>query len=202
MNNDVFNRIGDYYNDLVGTYGHDPKSCDYGHAVSQQIKFNVLSNCTDYTNKSVLDIGCGFADYYDFLSSKYKNVDYHGVDLSSSMISEAQKLHPGLSLEVKNVFETMPDRKYDIVTANGIFYLLGNNAQHLMKDFVTRMFEMSNEVVAFNTLSTWANDQQKNEFYADPAEVLNFCCGLTKWVNIRHDYHDRDFSVFLYKNKN
>jgi hypothetical protein len=53
--------------------------------------------------------------------------------------------------------------------------------------------------LAFNSLSNWANDQEANEFYADPVQVLNFCRELTPWVVLRHDYHPRDFTVYMYK---
>lgn len=202
MSNKILDRIGHYYNDLVSTYGHHPRSCDYGQQESQKIKFTVLGTCTDYTNKSVLDIGCGFADFYSYLVQKYGSVDYHGVDISTKMIETAKTLHPSLHLEVRNVFEDVPDRKFDIITANGIFYLLGNEAWPLLQVFVKKMYDMCNEVVAFNTLSVWAPDKQDGEFYADPSVVLSFCKSLSPWVSLRHDYHTRDFSVFIYKSRN
>ena len=61
---------------------------------------------------------------------------------------------------------------------------------------------MSNSVVAFNSLSSWANDKEKGEFYADPLEVLKFCKTLSPWVVLRHDYHSRDFTIFIYKERN
>lgn len=202
MNDNVFEKISTYYDELVTVYGHDPKSCDYGQSASQRSKFCVLSSCADYSGKSVLDIGCGFADYYDFLSAKYPHIDYHGVDLSVSMISMARKIHPNLHLEVRNVFENAPEKKYDIVTANGIFYLLGNNAWKLMCCFIQKMYDMSEEVVAFNSLSTWTKDKEIGEFYANPEKTLAFCKTISPWVALRHDYHSRDFSIFIYKNRN
>ena len=202
MNDDIFEKISIYYDKLVATYGHDHKSCDYGQSASQYSKFSILSNCTNYSGKSILDIGCGFADFYDFLSAKYQNIDYHGVDLSASMISIAKKNHPNLHLEVRNVFENVPEKKYDVVTANGIFYLLGENAWELMCCFVNKMYDMSEEIVAFNSLSTWAENKEIGEFYANPERTLAFCKTISPWITLRHDYHSRDFSVFIYKNRN
>lgn len=194
--------ISNYYNNLVTKYGHSSKACDYGQAASQQIKFNVLGGCTDYSRKKVLDIGCGFADYYDFLSNKYEDVDYSGVDISEAMIKIAKKLHPDLNLEVRNVFEVPFERKFDVVSANGIFYLLGKEAWPIMCDFIKKMYDMSEQVVVFNTLSTWADDKVDGEFYADPELTIKFCKSISPWVTLRHDYHSRDFSVFIYKGRN
>lgn len=202
LEENIINEIGSYYNDLVLKYGHDPRSCDYGHSNSQKIKFNVLSEAINYDSKSVLDIGCGFADYYDFLNEKFENVEYNGVDISEKMIEEAKKLHPSLKVELKNVFESAPEKKYDIVTANGIFYLLGKESKFLMHEFIKKMFDMSEHLVVFNSLSTWASDQEEGEFYADPLETIAFCKTLSPWVTLRHDYHPRDFTIYLYKNRN
>jgi hypothetical protein len=53
--------------------------------------------------------------------------------------------------------------------------------------------------VAFNSLSAWATDQEAGEFYADPLRVVDFCRRITPRVVLRHDYHPRDFTVYLYK---
>ena len=70
-----------------------------------------------------------------------------------------------------------------------------------MFSIIEKMFELSTGVIAFNSLSSWAKDPQAKEFYADPATVLHFCRELTPWVVLRHEYHPRDFTVFMYKQK-
>lgn len=198
----IIDEIGNYYNNLVNQFGHDPRSCDYGHKNSQTIKFEVLSQAALYDGRTILDIGCGFADYFDFLNSKYKDFVYHGVDISKNMIDGARKLHPNLNLEMKNVFDVPPEKTYNIVTSNGIFYLLGKDSKLLMQEFIEKMYTMSEDVVVFNSLSTWASDKIEGEFYADPLETVAFCRTLCPWVTLRHDYHPRDFTIYMYKKRN
>jgi SAM-dependent methyltransferase len=199
---DRYNRIAQYYDTLVSQYGHDPKACDYGHSASQQIKFSVLSKVICGKEKTLLDIGCGFADFADFLSLQHPKLQYTGYDLSPQMIKNAQNIHPGLPLYQKNILESPPDTSFDIVTANGIFYLLGDNAFGIMKKIITAMYASSNIAIAFNSLSSWTQDKEENEFYADPLETLAFCRTLSPWVVLRHDYHPRDFTIYLYKQNN
>jgi hypothetical protein len=68
-----------------------------------------------------------------------------------------------------------------------------------MQSMIERMFALATRAVAFNSLSTWSSDQQAGEFYADPLQTVQFCRELTPWVVLRHDYHPRDFTVYLYK---
>jgi hypothetical protein len=102
---------------------------------------------------------------------------------------------------VANLAALPADRQYDVVTANGIFYLLGGDALRLMRELVTCMFALARRAVTFNSLSAWAGDQTAGEYYADPLETVAFCRTLTPWVALRHDYHPRDFTVYLYKGR-
>ena len=198
---DAFDRIAPYYTWLTNQHGYSVHACDYGHSNSQLAKFRVLSEVCDLTNRSILDVGCGFADYSTFLNERFNSVNYIGLDLTPAMIEQAHQLHPDLDLRVGNLMEVSFEEKFDVVTANGIFYLLNGSIEETMNAVITKMFELANVAVAFNSLSSWAPDQEVNEFYANPSKTLDFCRTLTPWVTLRHDYHPRDFTVYLYRNQ-
>jgi SAM-dependent methyltransferase len=194
--------IEDYYKSLIEGFGTSPRACDYGHPNSQQIKFEVLAGVKVLNRKTVLDVGCGFASFASYLSARYAHVEYTGIDITKDFVDYAKNLNPILDLKVLDIMEEDPGSTYDLVTANGIFYLLGESAEEKMQALIKRMFELCREAVAFNSLSSWCLDQESNEFYADPVRTVEFCRTLTPWVTLRHDYHPRDFTVFLYKDKN
>ena len=196
---DPFARIADYYECLIEKYGHDPRACDYGRAESQRTKFLVLSEVMPLANCSLLDVGCGFADFATFLQGHFAGLRYSGIDLCSGMVSEAQRNHPDLDFRIANISDAAFDRTYDVVAANGIFYLLGEQAWPMMRQMIERMYALAKSAVAFNSLSSWATNQERGEFYADPLQTVDFCRRLTPWVVLRHDYHPRDFTIYLYK---
>jgi ubiquinone/menaquinone biosynthesis C-methylase UbiE len=199
MNNPSFENIANFYNERVRTFGHDPRACDYGRAESQQRKFAVLSRMTDYSQASVLDVGCGFADFADYLFKRYQGVEYHGLDLSQEMITKARLARPRLDLRVGNVLKLPQDESYDIITANGIFYLLGEDAESLMQKIVAEMFKRSRKGVVFNSLSSWASIHEKGEYYANPLAVVEWCRKFSPWITLRHDYLLHDFTVYISK---
>jgi SAM-dependent methyltransferase len=196
---DPFGRIANYYQDLVQKYGHDPRACDYGRPQSQEIKFRVLSEAMPVKGRSVLDVGCGFADFHRFLRDRFGEVRYSGIDVCPAMVEEARRLDPHCEVKLANILDASIRERFDLVTANGIFYLLGYEAWSTMQEIVRRMYAVAEHAVAFNSLSSWAEDKDPGEFYADPAEVLQFCRTLTPWVVLRHDYHPRDFTIYMYK---
>lgn len=199
MKDNPFSLIKEFYNGRVSEFGHDPRACDYGRAESQTKKFRVLADALDYQDLEVLDVGCGFADYASHLSSRYRGVGYTGIDLSPAMIAQATTLHPGLELRVGNLLKEPEHRKYDVVSANGIFYLLGTQAPTLMRELVTAMFQRSRRCVVFNSLSTWATYQEPGEFYADPLEIVEWCRTLSPLIVLRHDYLAHDFTIYMYR---
>lgn len=197
----VFKKISSYYDQLVNQYGHSPRACDYGNPLSQQTKFRTLSEVMDLTGKTILDVGCGMGDYADYLTGRFRDFTYSGIDISPKMVETARQAHPSLDIQMGNIIKDAMGR-FDVITANGIFYLLGPGAPTLMKEMVARMYALSIRAVAFNSLSSWAHDKEEGEFYADPLETTEFCRQLTPWVVLRHDYHPRDFSVYLYREQN
>ena len=194
-----FEGIARIYDDLVERYGHDPRACDYGRPLSQQIKFRVLADVASIANKRLLDVGCGFADYADYLQERYGSVLYSGLDLSQRMIEKAKLLHPNLDLRVGNIMDEAAREEFDIVSANGIFYLLGEDASRIMHRIIVRMYEKARLAVAFNSLSVWAPAKELNEYYANPQETVEFCRSITPWVVMRHDYLPHDFTIYMYR---
>jgi trans-aconitate methyltransferase len=153
----------------------------------------------DVAGKKVLDVGCGLAHLHDFFTKRFGAFTYTGVDLSEGMIQAARRRRPDLDLRVLDVLTTDPGGPYDLVVANGIFYLLGDDAFEHMKRLVLRLYELTAKVAAFTSLSTWADAVEPGEFHADPAATLAFGRTLTPRVVMRHDYLPHDFAVFLYR---
>lgn len=195
------NSIESYYTGLIQEHGHSPRACDYGRPESQDKKFRVLAEAMNLNNKTVLDVGCGFAHFSQFLANSFDSVDYHGVDITQEFVTQARTLHPDVKIDHADILNDDLGRTYDFVTANGIFYLLGQDAKQLMHDLITRMFALTHDTVAFNSLSSWCDDKESGEFYADPLETLEFCRTLSPWVTLRHDYHTRDFTIYMRKDQ-
>lgn len=191
-------KIAGYYSKLIEEHGHDPRSCDYGRPESQAKKFKILSEIIHGNHQTLLDVGCGFADYANYLEMQAPHIAYSGVDITPEFVVKAKERHPALDIREMDILSEDPGI-FDIVTANGIFYLLGDKAEEVMQQLITRMFALCGQSVAFNSLSSWCDDKEDGEFYADPIETLEFCRTLTPWVTLRHDYHSRDFTIYMHK---
>src|SRR5688572_31025014 len=56
-----------HYDALVARHGLSHKALDWGSRDSQELRFSVLAAIADLRGCSVLDVGCGLADFCAFL---------------------------------------------------------------------------------------------------------------------------------------
>jgi len=192
-----------HFTALLAENGVDARSLDWGSRASQTLRFRVLAQVANLQGATVLDVGCGLGDLFDWLNSQRTVVDYTGIDITPDMVDAASHRFPKGKFHVNNLLQENGElaRSYDFVLASGIFYFRQVKTYDFLQEMVTAMFKRCSRAVAFNSLSSWAPGQDANEFYADPAQVLAICKELSPWVVLRHDYHARDLTVYMYREK-
>jgi 2-polyprenyl-3-methyl-5-hydroxy-6-metoxy-1,4-benzoquinol methylase len=190
-----------YFTSLTTKYGIDIKALDWGSLESQQLRFAVLSQVGVLNGTSVLDVGCGMGDFYNWLQKKGFDIKYTGIDITPKMIEISRKRFPGICFEQKDLLDVKKKtfKSYDYVFTSGIFTYRQNEPFDFLKEMVKQMFKICRKAIVFNSLSCWAETKVDGEFYADPIKTLIFCRFLTPWVVLRHDYHPRDFTIYMYK---
>ena len=196
-------RTRDYFSANLARFGGDVRAVDWGNIESQRLRFKVLAEVGKLNNTSLLDVGCGMGDLYGWLKEENIATQYRGIDITPEMTTVAKKRFPGGDFSVENMLEStqISGQRYDFIIASGIFYLRQNAPVEYLQTMVATMFKAARIAVAFNSLSTWFEPKDAGEFYADPLQTVQFCRTLTPWVCLRHDYHPRDFTVFLYRDR-
>jgi len=187
------------YSQLLREHGLSHKSLHWGSRESQFKRFEILADIGDLDGKSLLDVGCGLCDFFDYLSETGVHADYHGLDLEADMIAASRKRFASINLMVGDVLDLDGDAEYDYVVSSGIFtYFPDENA---IFRAVAAMFDHARKGVAFNALSPWANDHHQGEINPDPLRLIEKCTDLTTNLMLRHDYMPHDFTVYLYKDE-
>ena len=194
-------QIAAHFDHLSARGDDGPETRGYNSRAEQRAGFRVLAESLPLNGRRVLDVGCGLADFADYLSVNYGPVGYEGVDISAGVISEARRRHPALNLRVLDILEGNPGGPYDYVLANGVFHLLGEQGFEIMTDMIRCMYGLSRRAMAFTTRSAWAYPPAPGEFRAEPFETLAFCRTLTPRVVLRHDYSSRNFAVIMYRRR-
>lgn len=199
MNNKEEQLTAHRYQRLFDEHGQSHKTLNWGSREGQHLRFRILAGIGQLEGKRILDVGCGLGDFAGWLAQNNIRADYTGLDLTPELVEQARKNYPGLKFVQGSILDEslLADQKFDFVFASGIFYTYSMGGDAWLRAAVSRMWRLCNEGVAFNSLSAWAENHDADEYYADPPSTLEYCRTLTPWVAIRHDYHPRDFTIYL-----
>lgn len=193
-----YKRIHSFYRDAFVRYGDaDPRSVQWTDSFGQMKRFEVLLNVGDVELGSLLDVGCGLGDLYQFLLENNIQTDYTGIDIVPEFIDAAKKNYPGVDFQRKDIFAVK--EKYDYVLASGTLSFKVSDNENFYREMIKKMYEIANKAVAFNMLDRLTHVD--NETYAaySPNEIVDFCKTFASKVEIAIDYLPQDFTVYLYK---
>lgn len=154
-------------------------------------KFIAYSYLKTATHLKVADVGCGTGRFAKFITEKYPEVDYHGLDLSPALLELAQKsvMDWSKSEELKLAnpkrikftlldivelllnHQSLLKEKYDLIVVFGVYHHLPSQA--LRRQFLSEL--RANLLPGGEIwLTTWQPDKldQKEPKKLDSAEIL------------------------------
>jgi len=180
-------------------YGNSVKTMGWRDKEQQYLRFKILSEIGDLNGAKILDVGCGFGDFYDYLTDRGIIVDYTGYDISPKIIDVAMSKHPQIKLEVRDILKERISEKFDYVFESGILNKRISNNVEYAKKMITRMFELCGIGIAINMMTNYVDYTEDYLYYYSPEKMFKFCKGLSKWIVLRHDYPLYEFTIYLYK---
>jgi len=196
------------YNKRFEKYGLEAKTLGWGSKKDQLTRFETATIYVNFAGKSVLDIGCGFADFYEFLiNNDIKIKKYKGIDINDKLVEVAKKRFPENRYEVRNILLNNYDKEQaDIVTLFGLLnFKLETDNPAYTKEMVTEAWKITKEMLIVDFLSTHLTKEYPKEdfvYYHDPKDVLDLCFELCDNVVLVHDYPpipQKEFMVILKK---
>ncbi len=206
-------KLVERYSTRYKKFGQDPKTLGWDNKANQGIRFKNAVRSVEIEGKKVLDIGCGFADFHQFLSeiSGIKNYQYSGIDINPDLISECQKRFPSSEFHVANILsksDIVPEESYDIVSMFGVLNFKFSEIQNLefAQSMIKQAFYYTKEVLVVDMLSSVLDAKYPPDdfvYYYDPIEMLKYALSLTPHVSLIQDYTSipqREFILQLRKN--
>ena len=202
----------DYYGKLLDEHGAVPASVAVTRE-GQRLRFGILLDavraaarsqfllgnfCNTGRPSSILDVGCGYGAFVDYLveHGHFDAADgYTGIDISPEMIAAAREMRPNRRFEVRNLIEEPFDKQFEAVIACGIFQL--NHGGEYCEAIIEAMWRATGRVLAFNMLSAYAPEKHEGEAYYEPGRIMTHCQQLTPVVTVNHSYRHNDFTVTM-----
>ncbi|PJZ58150.1 class I SAM-dependent methyltransferase [Leptospira barantonii] len=210
--NNVDKKLIERYSTRYQKFGQDPRTLGWDNKTNQEIRFKNAVRGVDISGKKILDIGCGFADFNQFLlnDSGGKNFEYSGADINPDLIGECKTRFPKSNFEIVNILSEpgrIQENSYDVVSMFGVLNFKFAEIQNLdfAKGMIEQAFRYAKEVLVVDMLSQVFDAKYPPDdfvYYYDPAEMLKFALTLTPHVSLIQDYisiPQREFVLQLRK---
>jgi SAM-dependent methyltransferase len=193
------------YEKRLHEHGYSPAALGWGAHGRQEVRFSVLAEfALRDPQSSVLDVGCGFCDLYDFLATRGWRGRYSGIDIVPGLLEVAKQRHPGIDVrELDITGDISLLHEYDFVIASGAFNAAlpsGDNRTHI-EAALKNMHQCSRRATCVDFLSEYVEFQKQGAFHTDPGWALATAKKLTRRVLLRHDYMPYEFALFLFRNE-
>jgi len=183
-----------YYNEVVQRHGVSAQGVHWNSKMTQYKRFEVLLSMLDMSDeRSVVDVGCGFADLYIYLrENKIAFGSYMGLEVMESMVLEASK-RVACEIQLCDVLHD-PLPKADYYICSGAMNILTRDETYL---FIRRCLAASRKAFVFNMLE--GEDESMVYNYFKPKEIEALAEALGVGYTMKKGYLPRDFTVCLMK---
>lgn len=204
------NVLNQRYSNRLKKFGNDPRTLGWDNKSNQRARFKIAAESLNMKNFSILDVGCGLADFHDYLQDENINVSsYSGIDINSELIDACREKNPGAKeFIVGNLLtRTIPPESYDIVTMFGLLNFKFKEFQNasFAEEMIYKGFKLARHALVIDMLSNKTDSQYPLEdfvYYYEPSKILDLALSLTPHVHMRHDYASipqREFLMVLRK---
>ncbi len=198
--------IAKVYRSAFEEHGVSPASLLWSKG-KQKVRFEVLCAPWNIAGKKILDVGCGFADLYQFLTDKGISVDYTGIELLPEFVQIARRRYPDAKIIEGDFLEALSEQgeKFDVAIASGTFNVLPQTVplqayKNYVLECIRKMVEVSRQGVSVDFQSTYNIDfRYSTGFYLSPTEALDLCLLRFGRIALRHDYFPYEYAVFIFK---
>lgn len=187
-----------HYERNLAFYGPSLEALGWHSRTSQCVRFEALSSIGDLNGCSVLDVGCGFGDFFGYLQEKgVKPRRYLGVDLVGGMIKEARKFYPKGTFEVHDIL-SYDIGHFDHVLASGIFGLESPTWDLYVRSMLTKMFRICRIGIGVNFLLA-GEERNPDSHYADFNAMIDLASSISPKIGYKLGYKINDFTLFIYR---
>ena len=188
------------YNSKLAQYGEgDFRSLNWGdkEGKSAKARYQQMFEQYDWSNKRVLEIGCGWGSFFDF---NFKCNYYYGIDINSKLINIANKKYKDNNkiFAESNIFHHQSiQSNFDIAISSGV---AGNrqgpaDTPKKLHHYLKFMFN-SASISMINFPSVWATVRTEMVEYFSPEYVLGQALLITPNVELIHK-HKFDFLLIM-----
>ena len=191
-------KILGYYKPLIEHYSpDDTRYVSWLTENNQHLRFFQLIDNNDFSFSSVLDVGCGVGDFWEYLNKNHFNLkDYKGIDILDEMIDGAKSKFNNIEdkFECIDVFDYFDSHDYCVSNGTISVRIFKDDEEQKSYgyNFLDKLHGLSNKAFAINFLSDYTDERVKTNqlFYYAPELMYTYCKMNYGNVKLISDYGD------------
>ena len=203
----IVDRTTKYYLDNNEKYGPGSPLNLWKNEERQIQRFNQFPKIFDFTNKSLVDIGCGYGDFFLWLLDKGICLKkYIGIDLLEEHCSVANSQLPSNCTIIKGDFLDEEIEKADYYILSGTLNYYDEEWLKMSELIIKKMWNNAKIGIAFNIRSPSSIEGEypgKKKQVSDlaPYRWCEFAYRHTNKFKLLHDYLSYDYTIAMWKTK-
>jgi len=206
MTKRILDKVNKYYTEKISEFGATSKGVDWNGQESHYLRFNQLAKVIrTNSNFSILDYGCGYGSFIDFLNKNdFSQFEYIGFDISNDMLSNAKEQFKSEHLKFVNDIDSIA--KIDYTIASGLFNVKLDESESKWESYILKSLDIINDKsvkgFSFNVLTSYSDTEYKKDYlyYANPMILFDYCKkNYAKNIVLLHDYNLYEFTIIVRK---
>jgi SAM-dependent methyltransferase len=191
-------------------HGDTPQGMDWPNAedalTRHQVMLEVIRPEDRDRRVSLLDLGCGTSQFYEYLRERdITQIDYAGLDLSQSFVELSRQKFPENTYYCLDLLdEDIELPQFDYIVMNGVFTEKCRLAYEEMLTYFERMvaraFAFADRGIAFNVISKHVDWERDDLFHLSLDTLASFLTArMTRNYVIRNDYGLYEYTTYVYR---
>ena len=185
--------VREYYQDALIKHGPTPKGVDWNGSESQYLRFQIQHDMVEHLlsyNTKVLDYGCGYGEFANFLLESNFHGSYTGIDLVSDSINFAKKRfanYPNFNFTNK----IKAASRFDIIFSSGVFNVYPSDPDIWLNSYIKNcLLEMSilSDLIVVNFLRPNPTKPSPNLFFPSQEEIESILPRNFHVTSIKDEY--------------
>ncbi|MBA3272752.1 MAG: class I SAM-dependent methyltransferase [Chthoniobacterales bacterium] len=181
-------------------YGSGFNSLLWARPDTQASRFDAFARATDLHRRTILDVGCGRADLFDFLRERrIEPLHYVGIEAVPALAEEAVKRVGASGMILRADFVAEPVKLFvgaERVVISGALNTMDNDT---FFSSIRRAWEACAEILVFNFLSSASLAGLPYLTWHRVEDVVAFAKTLSPRVTVLDDYLDGDCTIAMRK---
>ena len=205
-------KIANYYNNAFNEYGDTPEGLAWDNQSNLDTRYKVMYELIKNSNQEIpntlLDFGCGYGGFYQWLKEHNARVKYTGVDINNNVLTSAKEKFPETEWLNDDIHSSnssfSSESHWDYIICNGTFTVKDTLTQEEMTNFMyntlEKLWAKVNKGIAFNVMSKLVDWERDDLFHVSLDELGWFLKNnLSRNFVIRNDYKLYEYTVYVYK---